>query len=87
MPFSLHGQYLDAALGFHVIELRSEHGHSHLVQIAVGQDACPACGAVHPKDNLGELDPKALVAEVTEQLNASHAAMLEYAAKHRLPVK
>ncbi len=50
--YSLHQQYLDIASGFHVIELRDERGNRHLVQLAVGHDACPACGAVHPKDNL-----------------------------------
>jgi len=47
--FSVHQQYLDLASGFHVIELRDERGNRHMVQLAVGHDACPACGAVHPK--------------------------------------
>ena len=55
--YQLHHQYLDSASGFHVIELRDEHGNQHLMQIAVGHDACPACGAVHLKTNVGELDP------------------------------
>ncbi len=55
--YSLHQQYLDLASGFHVIELRDERGHQHLVQLAVGHDACPACGAVHPKDNLDTPGP------------------------------
>lgn len=84
--FTLHAQYLDLDSGFHVIELR-DGKKQHLVQIAVGHDSCPACGAVHPKTELGEIDPKALVAQVNEQLNASHAAMLAYAQKHGIPVK
>ena len=52
--YSLHQQYLDMASGFHVIELRDERGNRHLIQLAVGHDACPACGAVHPKDNLDQ---------------------------------
>ena len=59
--YSLHQQYLDLASGFHVIELRDERGHRHLIQLAIGHDACPACGSVHPKDNLGALDPAAAV--------------------------
>lgn len=87
MAFQLYQQYLDIASGFHVIELRDERGYKHLVQIAVGHDACPACGAVHPRDNLGELDPKAAVAHVNEQLNASQANVLAYARKHGLKVR
>ena len=42
--YSLHQQYLDLASGFHVIELRDERGNLHLVLLAVGHNACPACG-------------------------------------------
>lgn len=84
--FALHEQYLDLASGFHVIELR-DGKTQHLIQIAIGHDACPACGAVHPKTNLGELDPKVLVAEVNEQLNKSQAGMIAYARKHGIPLK
>ena len=85
--YSLHQQYLDLASGFHVIELRDEHGHQHLVQLAVGHDACPACGAVHPKDNLDTLDPAAAVRQINEALNTSQKQMLVYAGKHGLAVK
>jgi hypothetical protein len=85
--YSLHQQYLDLASGFHVIELRDERGHQHLVQLAVGHDACPACGAVHPKDNLDTLDPAAAVRQINEALNTSQQQMLIYAAKHGLAVK
>ncbi len=85
--YNLHQQYLDSATGFHVIELRDERGNRHLVQLAVGADACPACGALHPKDNLGALDPKAAIAKVNEALNSSQQQILTYAAKHALTVK
>lgn len=84
--FTLHEQYLDLASGFHVIELR-DGKKQHIVQIAIGHDSCPACGAVHPKANLDEIDPKALVAQVNESLNASHTAMLAYARKHGIQVR
>lgn len=87
MSYQLHQQCLDLDSGFHVIELRDEHGRQHLLQLALGHDVCVACGSVTPKDNLGELDPKALIAAELERLNASHAAMMEYAAKHGLKVK
>jgi hypothetical protein len=85
--YNLHEQYLDLASGFHVIELRDERGNRHMVQLAVGADCCPACGAVHPKDNLETLDPAAAIAQVNDALNTSQRQMLTYAGKHRLTVK
>ena len=84
--FTVHEQYLDLNSGFHVVKLR-DGKTEHVVQIAIGHDSCPACGAVHPKDNLGELDPKAAVATVNEALNASQANMLAYARKHGVPIR
>jgi hypothetical protein len=85
--YSLHQQYLDLSGGFHVIELRDERGHRHLIQLAIGHDACPACGTVHAKDNLGALDPAAAIQQVRDVLNTSQQQMLSYAAKHGLTVK
>jgi hypothetical protein len=85
--YSLHEQYVDLASGFHVIELRDEQGHRHLIQLAIGHDSCPACGAVHPKDNLEALNPAAAIVQVNEALNTSQRQMLTYAGKHGLRVK
>ncbi len=85
--YNLHQQYLDLDSGFHVIELRDERGHRHLIQLAVGQEGCPACGTLHPKDNLGNLDPVAAVRQINEALNTSQQQMLTYAAKHGLTVR
>ena len=85
--YSLHEQYVDLAGGFHVIELRDERGHRHLIQLAIGYDSCPACGRVHPKDNLEALDPAAAIAGVNEALNTSQRQMLTYAGKHGLRVR
>jgi hypothetical protein len=85
--YSLHQQYLDLASGFHVIELRDERGHRHLIQLAIGHDSCPACGTVHAKDNLGALDPAAAARQISDALNTSQQQMLTYAAKHGLTVK
>jgi hypothetical protein len=85
--FRPHTQYLDLASGYHVIELLDEHGTKHLVQIAVGHEACPACGAVQPKNNVGEIDPKAAVTEVSTALEQSRQDLLEYAKKHGVRVK
>jgi uncharacterized protein (UPF0212 family) len=86
MAFQVYQQHLDLESGFHVIELR-DGSKRHLVQIAVGHDSCPACGRVHPKTNLDEIGPKAMVAEVIDSLNQSHANMLSYAERHGLQVK
>ena len=85
--YSLHEQYLDLGSGFHVIELRDERGNRHLVQVAVGHDACPACGSVYPKNNLATLDPAAAVQQVKESLNTSQQQMLTYAGRHGLTVR
>ncbi len=85
--YSLHEQYVDTASGFHVIELRDERDHRHLIQLAIGHDSCPACGAVHPKDNLEALDPAAAIAGINEALNTSQQQMINYAGKHGLRVK
>lgn len=86
MPFQIQTQHIDLASGMHVIELGDAQGHKHIVQIAIGHDACPACGAVHQKDLEGII-PQAAVAQVVESLNASHANMHEYAKKHGIPIK
>ncbi|HEV2274435.1 MAG TPA: hypothetical protein VGR96_09730 [Acidobacteriaceae bacterium] len=85
--FQLHTQYVDAASGFHVIELRDEKGTAHVIQIAVGHASCPACGHVTPKDNLGEIDPKAVVAKVNAALDRSQQNLLTYARKHNLKIR
>jgi hypothetical protein len=85
--FQTHAEYIDPESGFHVIELRDEHGARHLVQIAIGHEACPACGSVYPKTNTEEIDPKAAAANVAASLNLSQRNLLAYAAKHGVKVK
>lgn len=87
MPFSLYQQHLDTASGFHVIELRNEKGQVHFAQISLLHESCIACGHVHPKDGLDQLDPKARVEEILALLNKSHTSMQDYARRHNLKVK
>jgi hypothetical protein len=87
MAYQIYQQHIDTDSGFHVIELRDERGHKHMVQIAIGADACPACGAVHPKDNLGEIDPKAMIASVQKALDISRDGMQAYAKKHGVKLR
>lgn len=81
-------EYVDLELGHHVIRLRNEHsGAEHLVQIVLGHDACPHCGVVKAKDNLGEHDPAVHVERVLAELNRSHEQMLAYAKQHGVAVR
>jgi hypothetical protein len=84
--FSIHQQYVDLRSGMHVVEMR-DGDDRHFVQIAIGHDKCIACGRVHPKDNVDQLDPRALVAEVNAALDKSHEQMREYAKKHNLTIR
>jgi hypothetical protein len=86
MAYQIQEQHIDLESGFHVIILK-DGKRSHIVQIAIGADACPACGHLTPKDNLGQIDPKSMVAAVNESLNKSQMDMLEYAKRHGIPVK
>ena len=85
--FRIHSQHIDSGSGYHLIELRDERGNRHMMQIAIGHGSCPACGAVYPKDNLGEIDPAAAVTSVSAGLNRSRENMAAYAARHGVRVK
>lgn len=87
MPYQIHSQHLDLGAGFHIAELRDEYGNRHLVQLATGHDTCVACGSVHRKEGLEELDPRALINAVLDELNASHDSQKAYAKKHGITVK
>ena len=80
--FRLHSQYVDSSTGMHVMELRNGNA-KHIVQIAVGHDACPMCGVVYPKEN-GAIDPAAILKSVSDGLNQSAKNVSEYAQKHGL---
>jgi hypothetical protein len=86
MAYQLHSEYVDEGSGFHVIVLRDGR-KEHILQIAIGYDSCPACGAVYPKTNLNEIDPKAAAATAVSGLNKSQNDRLLYAKKHNLTVR
>ena len=87
MSYQVHKQYVDLESGFHVVELRDERGHKHIAQIALAGETCPACGRLTPKDNLGELNPSALIGEVNADRNLEQRNMVEYARKHGISIK
>jgi len=80
-------EFLDKKTGEHCIRLHEpDTDAEHHVVIHVGHDACPHCGHVRPKNNLDELDPKALIADELDALEQSHAQAHSYAQKHSVPV-
>jgi hypothetical protein len=85
--YSVQQQYVDAASGFHVIELADERGNKHLVQLALKHAACGACGWVHPRSAAGVVDPVKAVAEVVEALHLQQTLFLDYATRHGLTVR
>jgi hypothetical protein len=80
--------HIDGRTGIHHIRLENTAtGGEHHLQILLGVDACPHCSRPHPKDELGSLDPKAIIADALDMLKANHQAVLDYAAKHDIPVR
>lgn len=86
MSYQIHDQYVDLAAGMHVIEIR-DGSTSEIVQVALRNHSCPACGVLYPKASLAEYDPKAKVAELIEQREASKAEVMAYAQKHGIKVR
>lgn len=85
MAWQVKEQYLDEAMGHHVIHLHDpEVGALHVLQIIVNHDACPLCGHVSPKTNLGDIDVKAIIAEELQNLEKSRENERSHARTHRL---
>jgi len=80
--------HINGLTGAHHIRLENTvTGADHHIQIMLGAEHCAHCKRPHPKDDLGVVDPKAIVAEAIEMLNGNHNAVLEYAAKHGIHIK
>lgn len=86
MAYQLHDQYIDSASNFHVIELRDERGNKHLLQIAIGHEACPLCGHATVRDH-EDIDVKAITADVISTLGESENAIKAHAARHGVRIK
>lgn len=87
MPYQIHTQYIDLDSGMHVAEIRNERGHKHIAQVALAKDGCVACGHLHAKDGLNDLEPKVMFAAVIAELDKGERDRLAYARKHNLKVK
>lgn len=83
-----HQEHVDPKTGMHIVHLHNpDTGAEHMMQFAIGHDACHHCGHAVAKTNLDELDPKAHIASEIAELNLSHANLVAYAETHRLPLK
>lgn len=79
--------YLHKARGMYVAHLEhKETGSEHKLQIMVGKEACPHCGHVTPKNNLGEFDPNKLHIAEIKQLNEDDRRMSAWASHHKVPI-
>lgn len=80
--------HIDARTGIHHIHLDNPvTGGEHHLLIPLRAETCPHCSRPHPQDDLGAVDPKAVVQEALDMLTANHKAVLDYAAKHGIHVK
>lgn len=86
MSYQIHEQYVDLDSGHHVIVLR-DGNTQHSLQIPLSRNSCLACGRLHPVDDLGELDPRALASEEIGKLDKSRDGVRAYAAKHGLAIR
>lgn len=94
MAWQIKAEYVDAALGAHVIEyenpelLTSEgkpQQHHHYVMLKL--DACPHCGHITPRQAPdAAVDLKAIKALDMARLNEHHQAMVSHARAHRVPL-
>lgn len=80
--------HIDGRTGVHVVRLHNPvTDGEHLVHILLGADSCSHCKRPFPKDDLGAVDPKAIVAEALAILRDNHEAVMAYAEKHGLHMK
>lgn len=88
MAFEVKSQYVDKALGQHIVHLHDDAtGAHHVIQIIVGQESCAVCGHVRIAENVEELNPHAIIRGEVENLEKAHAQSHAYARKHNIPVK
>lgn len=83
-----HNDHIDGRTGVHHITLENTAtGGVHHLQIPLGAEVCPECSRAHHRDDLGGVDPKEVVAAELEMLAANHDALVDYAARHGVPIK
>ena len=82
--FQKTAEHFDSHTLEHVITLSNEDGLEHQLVLRVGHNSCPHCGAMHPVDPEGEIDPKAATEEALEELNRHHERVQHYVRRHNL---
>jgi hypothetical protein len=92
MGWQIKAEYVDAALGAHVIEyenpelLNSEgKPQQHHRVVLLKLDACPHCGHAEPLQ-ADAVDIKKVKAEMLARLNAHQDAMVGHARQNRVPL-
>lgn len=79
---------INEAEGMHLVVLRESTSQAeHHLMIHLEHDSCPTCGHVKAKENLNEIDVRALIASEIAALNDSTERMRAYARKHKVPTK
>lgn len=81
-------EHVDEAQGTHTMFLEdraSQPPARHQLTILLGPRSCPLCGHATPFDNLGEIDPKAVLEREIAALEEASAAKRAYRLKHKIP--
>jgi hypothetical protein len=80
--------FIDGRTHVHHVHLFNQvTGGEHNVDLLLGCPKCRECGRPYAQDDLGHLDPAAEINAILETLSANHAAVLNYAGKHQIPVR
>jgi hypothetical protein len=87
MSVKLDDLYFDAATGHVVAKMSHENGAQHRLQIIGGFDSCPHCGHVVPKNNLGEVDIRAILAAELAAFEKAQADTGAWVRKFNVPLK
>jgi hypothetical protein len=80
--------YIDGRTHVHHVHLFNQvTGGEHHIQLLLGAPSCRECGRPFAQSDLGGLDPAAEINAALETLQANHAAIMSYTAKHGHPIK
>jgi len=79
--------HVDGRTHVHHIHLFNQvTGGEHNLDLLLGTPKCPECNRPFAQSDLGSLDPAAEINKALETLQANHAAVMEYAGRHGVPV-
>ncbi len=79
--------HIDGRTHVHHVHLFNQvTGGEHNIDLLLGCPKCPSCQRPFAQSDLGGLDPAAEINAAIEALMENHAAIMEYAGKHRIPI-